>query len=247
MTTDIAKTKAAAGLATLASLRTGLAQVVAQIPASIGGQSFLRLLKDGNWVVGADDTPIASGTQAVINIESVLSGYSCWTNRQPGQGKNENLGDEMWAIGSAVPPVHTMPEHHDPRTQELCKWKPQMACDIKLLEGTLSGQQVMYKVTSVGGVRALTAVIQAAMAQLDAGSEYVYPIIELSSDSYQHASYGRTYVPMLEIVGWMNADGEEGDADDADGAPVAADKKIAPAPEPAPEPEAAPAGRRRRV
>lgn len=233
------------GLAALQSLRTGLQQVRANIPATVGGTPLLRLLKDGQWVAGAEDTPIKNGTEVIVNPMSFQSGYTCWTNRAPGQGKNELMGDEMWGIGQAKPPASTLPQHHDPRTQELCQWKDAMAVDIKVLDGALDGQQVLYKATSVGGLRALSALLDAVMERLDEGTEYVCPIVAMSSDSYQHQSYGRTYVPKLDIVGWANMQGQE-EADD--GAPAAVDKvvqTVEPAPEP--QPDAAPAGRRRRI
>jgi hypothetical protein len=243
MSTEIT-TPNANSVAALASLRQGLAQVRASIPASVGGQALLRLLKDGQWVMGSEDSPVVAGTEAMINPMSFQSGYSCWTNRQPGQGKNELMGEEMWGVGAVKPPVSALPVHHDPRTQELCSWKDAMAVDVKLLEGPFEGTQAHYKVTSVGGNRVLAALLDAIMARLNAGSEYVCPIVQISADSYNHNSYGRTYVPKFDIVGWASMDGTE---EDAPAAPAA--KVAAPAPAPAPEPEVAaePAGRRRRV
>lgn len=238
----------AGGLAALQTLRSGLAQVRATVSASVGGTPLLRLLKDGQWVVGSEDTVIAAGTEAIVNPMSFQTGYSCWTNRAPGQGKNELMGEEMWGIGSMKPPASSLPVHHDPRTQDLCQWKDAMSVDIKMLEGAMQNQQVLYKATSVGGIRAMSALLDAIMARIDAGSEYVCPIIALGSDSYNHNSYGRTYVPVLEIVGWADMTGKE--QGDAKGAPPAVDEIIH-APDPTPAPPAAPAaepvGRRRRL
>lgn len=239
---------AASGLAALSSLRAGLAQVRTQIPAAVGGQPLLRLLKDGQWVSGAEDSAIAGGTEAIVNPMSFQSGYSCWTNRAAGQGKNELMGEEMWSIGQMKPMTHEMPQHNDPRTGEHCAWKDCLSVDLKLLEGPLTNQQVLYKTTSVGGVRVMTAMLDKIMEKLDTGSEYICPIIALKSDNYDHKSYGRTYVPVLEIVGWANMEGVEEGADDGAPAPVDAVIKAEPKPEPKPEPVAeAPAGRRRRV
>jgi hypothetical protein len=235
----------AGGLAALQSLRTGLQQVRATIPASVGGTPLLRLLKDGQWVAGAEDTALPAGTEVMINPMSFQSGYSCWTNRAPGQGKNELMGEEMWGIGAPKPPASTLPIHHDPRTQDLCAWKDAMGVDIKVLDGSMMGQQVLYKATSVGGIRALTTLLDAIMARLDSGTEYVCPVVSLGSDSYQHQSYGRTYVPVLDIVGWANMQGIEEAV--VGGAPPPVDKVVK-QPEPEPQPVAAePVGRRRRI
>lgn len=242
MSTELS-TANATGLAALSSLRAGLAQVRATVSASVGGQPLLRLLKDGNWVLGREDSAITPGTEAIINPQSFQTGYSCWTNRAPQQGKNENLGEEMWGIGAMKPPASTLPQHHDPRTQELCQWREQMSVDVKLLDGAFSGQQALYKTSSVGGLRALSAMLDAVMMQIDKGSEYICPIVSISADSYNHNSYGRTYTPLMEIVGWANMMGEEeGDS----GAPAAVDVVVKKE-EPKPEPVAEPVGRRRRV
>ncbi len=246
----------AAGLAALASLRSGLQLVRTTISSADSGQPLLRLLKDGAWVMGREDSAIGADAEALVNPLSFLSGYSCWTNRKPGEGKNEIMGEEMWGLNDMRPPASTLPEHHDPRTQELCQWREQMSVDVKFLAGKYEGQQAVYKVSSVGGKRALAELLDAIMLQIDRGSEYVIPIITIGSDSYQHASYGRTYVPKLTIVGWFDNAGKE---IDVDGNAVDAELKIERAPEPKaepkvlpkPEPEAeapaAPAGRRRRV
>lgn len=234
------------GLAALQSLRSGLAQVRASVSSSVGGTPLLRLLKDGQWVVGAEDTVIRAGTEALVNPNSFQTGYSCWTNRAPGQGKNELMGEEMWGIGAMKPPASSLPVHHDPRTQELCQWKELMSVDIKFLDGAMQGQQVLYKTSSVGGLRVLTALTEAIMSRIDLGSEYVCPIVALQSDSYNHNSYGRTYVPVLAIVGWADMMGKE--EGESAGEPPAVDEVIH-APDPIPAPAAAPepAGRRRRI
>jgi len=240
--TNALSTANTAGLAALQTLRTGLQQVRATIPSSVGGTPLLRLLKDGSWVAGAEDTTLGAGTEVILNPMSFQSGYSCWTNRAAGQGKNELMGEEMWGIGQGKPPASSLPQHVDPRTQAPCQWKDAMAVDLKVLDGAMSGQQVQYKVTSVGGLRVLSALLDAVMAKLDTGSEYICPIVALSSDSYNHQSYGRTYVPVMSVVGWANMNGHE-----EDGAPVAVDTKVKEtAPEPEPQTDA-PAGRRRRV
>lgn len=243
MSSNVTTTTAATGLANLATFRAGLAQTRASITATAGLTPLLRLLKDGQWVMGREDNAIANGTEAVINPASFQTGYSCWTNRAPTAGKNELMGEEMYGIGQQKPPISSLPVHNDPRTQERCEWREQMALEMKLVSGAYAGTQTLYKTASVGGVRAMTRLLDAIMARLDAGeATYICPVVAMSSDSYQHASFGRTYVPVLEIVGWADIFGnEEDDVGAADSQPKAA-------PEPAPAPvDTAPAGRRRRV
>lgn len=241
MSNDIANTKSAA-LAAFGNLRLGVSQARASMPASVGGTPYLRLLRDGSWAMGQQDTQIALGTEAIINPLSIQHGYSCWTNRGPKEGKNELLGDEMWKITQPKPPAHALPEQIDPRTQQPCVWKDQMSFELKFLDGSEKGQQALYKQTSVGGMRLMTEVLEALENRLGEGTTYVFPIVRIGVDSYQHASYGKTYVPQMEIVGWADMDGDEEDN--------VTTTKVAPAPEPVvvePVAAEAPTGRRRRV
>ena len=45
------------------------------------------------------------------------------------------------------------------------------------------------------------------------------PIITLGRDSYVHPEYGKTYVPVFEIVGWTDADNPSVDGEGDDDVP----------------------------
>ena len=236
------------GLGALGALKTGLANVRTKLP-EVASSPYLRLLKDGDWVFGQDDNAVAKGTEAVINPLSIKHGYSCWTNRQPGEGKNEPLGEIMVGLNAALPAMHELDQKVDPQTGRPAPWKDQMSVDIKFISGRHKGAQVMWKVSSVGGLNAAKAILDAILTKLDEGTPYVCPIVTLDSDHYKHPTYGKTYVPKIEVVGWMDLEGNEEDGDDAEPAAIA--KQAAPEPEPEPEPEPAaayePARRRRRA
>lgn len=247
MTNEVTTPKST-GLGALGALRTGLQNVRTRLP-EIGSSPYLRLLKDGDWVFGQEDNAVAKGTEAIINPLSIKHGYSCWTNRQPGQGKNEQLGEIMVGLAQSLQPIHELPQHADPTTGTPCPWKDQISLELKFIGGKHKGTQVMWKVSSVGGLNAARQVLDAILSKLDEGTEYVCPIVALNADSYKHNTYGKTYTPVLDIVGWANLEGEEEPEEGAE--PVARiEQKAAPAPEPEPEHEAQaeePARRRRRV
>ena len=232
------------GLGALSALRGGLQNVRMKLPES-GGSPYLRLLKDGDWVFGQEDNAIAKGTEAVVNPLSIKHGYSCWTNRQPGQGKNEALGEIMVGLNQPLPMAHELPQHSDPTTGTVCPWKDQLSMDVKFIGGKHKGTQVMWKVSSVGGLNASRTILDAILTKLDEGTPFVCPIITLDSDSYKHATYGKTYTPKIEVVGWMDLEGNEEDAED-NGDPADVVEKLA-APEPEPVAQEEPARRRRRA
>lgn len=201
------------GLGALGALKTGLANVRTRLP-EVASSPYLRLLKDGDWVFGQEDNAVAKGTEAVINPLSIKHGYSCWTNRQPGEGKNEPLGEIMVGLNAALPAMHELEQKTDPQTGRPAPWKDQMAMDVKFLGGKHKGTQVLYKVSSVGGLNACKEILDAILTKLDENTPYVCPIVTFDSDSYKHQTYGKTYTPKIEIVGWMDLEGNEEDSDD---------------------------------
>ena len=232
---EVANVKAT-GLAALKALKTGLRNVSQKLPDATG-QQYLRMGKDGTFVFGKDDNVVASGTEAIINIMSLQHGYTAWTNKQPGQGKNELRGEIMRPISTELPHVSALEQYTD------AEWKDQVQADLKFLDGKHKGTQVTYKGSSRGALSAMREVIDAAADALDRDDEYCFPVVSVGSDSYKHTTYGKTFVPKFGIIGWANMVGEviyDDDDDEADGAPA----EIAP---PAPEPEAVEGRRRRRV
>lgn len=191
------------------ALRAGL-QNVRETMKDTGGTPFLRLLKDGDWVFGSDDATIAPGTEAVINLMSIKHGYSCWTNRKPGEGKNVLLGEVMMPFNTAKPLPHELTQKVDDQTGETCDWREQNSLDLRLIGGKHNGAQVVYKTTAVGGIRAVAKILDAILERIITGEDvYLCPIVSIRSDSYKHSTYGKTYTPVLEVVGWANALGEE--------------------------------------
>jgi hypothetical protein len=233
------------GLGALGALKTGLANVRTKLP-EVASSPYLRLLKDGDWVFGQEDNAVAKGTEAVINPLSIKHGYSCWTNRQPGEGKNESLGEIMVGLNQPLPAMHELPQHSDPSNGRPAAWKDQLSMDVKFVIGKHKGTQVMWKVGSVGGLNAAKGILDAIMTKLDEGTPFVCPIVTLDSDHYKHTTYGKTYVPKIEVVGWMDLEGNEEEGDEDDGAPEPVTAKLAPPPEPEPVAEE-PARRRRRA
>lgn len=247
MSTEVASAKQT-GLGALSALRSGLANVRTKLPES-GGNPYLRLLKDGDWVFGQEDNAVADGTEAVINPLSIKHGYSCWTNRQPGEGKNVLLGEIMVSVTQTVPPMHELEKHVDEDNGDRpCPWKDQIAMDVKFLSGKHKGTQVLYKAPSVGGINACRGILDAILERPE-DTEFICPIVKLSSDSYKHPIYGKTYVPIMEVVSWTNMQGEEEDGSEAAAeleAPKAVDEKVK-EPEKAEAPAEEPVRRRRRA
>jgi hypothetical protein len=115
MTNDDQKPRAGA-MAAGQSSGVGAPQMPTSPPTNAGGEPYLRLLRNGTWVMGAEDSQIADGTKAIINSLSIQHGYSCWTDRAPKDGENENLGEQMWKITQPKSEADELPAMFDPRT-----------------------------------------------------------------------------------------------------------------------------------
>ena len=68
---------------------------------------------------------------------------------------------------------------------------------------------MVYKSTTVGGIKAVAGLIDAVRDRLNAGQHdgKVSPIARLEKDSYQHAQHGKVWTPLLTIVDWMPLSG----------------------------------------
>ena len=237
------------GLGALGALRTGLANVRAKLPEA-GGKGILRMLQEADgWVFGQEDNALPLGTEVAINPLSIRHGYTCWTDRAKGEGKNENLGERLYGLSEQVPAMHEMEKMEDPKTGDICPWKDALTMDMKILDGKHANTEIVYKPTSVGGMNASRTIIDAIFDKLAEETPFVCPIVKLDQDHYKHASYGKTYVPKFEVVGWMDLEGNKEGADEDEPKAVAKAEEAEPEVETEADTQAeeAPARRRRRA
>jgi len=229
-------------------LAAGIAQSRSSTVLSGGGKSLLRLLRDGIIVHGQANVEVEPNSRWAINVMSLAHGYSCWIETGPGQ-KNKLAGEIMVSIGDPKPAMPT-PIDGQP-------WAEQRSFELKCIEGADNGVEVLYKTTSVGGMRAVDGVLAAIHAQLVNDPAHPCPVIVMTSESYPHPKYGKIYNPIFTIVGWSDMNGNLAGEGPAIAGPATA-AEPAPAPEPqrartrpqavadAPAAAAAPVGQRRR-
>ena len=205
-------------LAALKGAMPGLQRARQSIPHSAGGD-YLKNGKDGIWTVGQDEQVIGSDVNVVVNSLSLMNGYVCWTNYDGGR-KNEKMGEEMSSLNA--PPINAaaLPE-------QAFAWRPQQSVRAKFASGPLAGREAIWVTSSVGGLGAMGGLIDAIMARVDSGKPDVFPIVNLSSKSYPHKSYGKIYNPVLNIVGWATVDGPDDEEADNASAPAEASNATA--------------------
>ena len=224
MNTQVAKTGAAAAIA---GLKRGIQNTRQALPAS-STEPILRMGTDGIWVYGQENTEVEEESTWAINPLSIQHGFVCWTNKAKGEGKNELLGEVYAPMTSEPIDMASLPKHINEKTGEPWPWKAATTVQLKCISGEDEGVAVIYKPSSIGGANAMQAILDALEEQLNAGSDQIVPIVEMSNDHYQHKQYGKTYVPMFSIVSWADMDGttdEEAEAPKAVEKPVEKPKK----------------------
>lgn len=237
---DITTRQATAiGTELLGRLKSGIAESRSTTVIA-GGKPLLRLLKDSNWVFGQRDDEVQDGSIWAINPLSLAHGWVAWTNHE-GATKNTMVGEVMV-------PIH-MPKPDRPANVDGWPFSEQRMFELRCMDGDDQGQEVVYKISSVGGMRAVDDLLAALQGQLDSNPSYPCPVVQLLSDSYQHQKWGKIYVPIFDIVDWSTMSGQllEGENPPELTAPAAAKPAPAPQPAPAPAPAPEPAPRVRRA
>jgi hypothetical protein len=169
--------------------------------SSVVGHSpmpMLQFKRDGNgtWTIGQKQNVPDDDSLFAINVLSFKWGYICFGD------KNKVIGERLVPISQPKPDIAELPNKG-------FEWTEQWAVNLKCVGGTDAGIEVVYKPTTVGGIQAIAALIEAVRDRLNGGGHdgKVSPIVRLEKDSYQHLQYGRVYTPVLTIVDWMSLDG----------------------------------------
>jgi hypothetical protein len=211
-----------AGLPAVSSLSTALRAIAPDVGSAT---VIVKMDKTGHWVFGADQTEVEDGSLWAVNPFSFVHGFIAWgADKTPVAGTV--LGEKMVGITQPLPEMGPAPENN------ARGWEPQVGFSLKCISGEDASMEARFAVTSVGGRRAVQGLAVAIAAQVEKDQTKPVPVIVLGKDHYQHKSYGRVYVPVLDVQHWVGMDG-------------AADEATEPAEAPAAEP--APTGRRRRA
>jgi hypothetical protein len=184
----------------LASLAGACGAIADEIPR---GKQFLKFDKNsGNFVYGEQDLLLSSDVEIAVNIQSFQVGYIGWA-------KGEIVGELMRAINNPKPVTEADCTPSIPPSENgMDGWNRQFKMQMKTLEGL----ELSFGVTSKGGIQAISTVAD-QVGQIIQGvvkreekleTAKIVPIVKcISGNWYKHKTWGKTFVPKIEVVRWV--------------------------------------------
>jgi len=163
-----------------------------------GGTTFLSFdaKRTGEWTLGADKEP-CTGDVFSLDVASLKHGYIQWHMRK---------ANRLLVPINQPLPLPQEPIHYQEKGKEMVS----EANEARSLEGTFSdGVRFTLEVSSFGGRKAVDGLITELVTRFAQQSPFLFPQVELASDSYDHASYGKVFTPELHAVAWFDAEGNE--------------------------------------
>jgi len=187
----------------ISRLMSGIAESRAQTIVA-GGKPFFRMSRSGTYIFGQSNEEMQEGSRWAVNIMTMSHGWSCWVDGGPNQA-NALAGEVMTAM------TNPLPARPDPIGDS--SYKDVRSFEMKCLDGADQGTEVIYKINSVGGIRAVAELLDAIHAQLARAPAYPCPVLTFTSDSYPHKKWGQIFVPIFTVVGWADMNGNLQDDD----------------------------------
>jgi len=184
----------------------------ARAAASANAQGqFLTFNRVGNFVAGQDKTKIPHGTRLIANMAGLRDGWRRWFGGR--------VDEDLTELVSAFPKFQSRSQlgdndkslwEKDDKGVPRDPWQRTYILEMADDQGTI----YIYATQSNGGRNAISDLCRRY------SDEYrmrpgMAAIITLGRDSYEHKTWGETYVPVFEIVGWTDADNPstKGEAD----------------------------------
>jgi len=193
----VAPAPSGGALASLKALEMALGNVDTSSVAGRSGLPMLQFKREGSgtWMFGQKKTVVEAGSRWAINPATFKWGHVCF-------GEANKATECLVSVSQPMPAITELPDTGFP-------WQPQMTVNMKCVDGTDAGIEVVFKTATDGGIKAVVGLIEAVRDRLNSGAHdgKVAPICVLEKDSYPHTQYGRIWCPVFNIVDWMPLSG----------------------------------------
>jgi hypothetical protein len=216
-------------------------EAISQDLASTNITGTLIKFTKGDWITG-DDEDLDEGMELVANMDNLMIGWTKWEDNKP-TDKVMGLVSEGYR-----PPTRRSLGDNDQALWELDDqgrardpWQSGFYMILKTPgEAAVDDELYTFATSSKGGKDMILELCGKYGKEMRVRPD-MYPIVKLGADSYRHQEYGKTFVPLMQIVGW------EPVARFADVSPTTAAEPEAEEPaEPAAAPRRSAGGRSRR-
>jgi len=181
--------------ATQDALIKAMQAAVARKPVTnTAGADYLKLHKNGYWVMGADEIDVEDKSQWAVNPNSFAMGYIAWGNGTP-------VGEEMALITDSPVLEANLPDVG-------AQWNQQVGFEMVCVSGEDKGKTVIYKANSKGGLTAFQNLLNDVLHAMEKNPEEAVAIVELLVDSYKHKKYGQINTPIFKIHKFVAMDAD---------------------------------------
>jgi len=160
---------------------------------SASTNAIIKMDKTGHWVFGVESTEIEDDSLWALNPFSFVHGFIAW-------GDGEVLGEVMTPLHEPLPVPHECP----PKAKR--GWEKQLGLEITCISGADKGTVCKFATTSVGGLRAVSALGILLSEQIEKDQENPVAVLTLGSEYYIHKSYGKVYTPVFDVARWDSMD-----------------------------------------
>lgn len=166
-----------------------------------GEQKLILRCSKGDWLLGKDKDDVPLGTLFAVNFKGIEWGWVHWEDKQlverrlglieegykPEPRRNLGFTDEsLW--------------ERDDQGRPKDPW--QQTIEIPAREIAGQRREVLMSGSSYGWKGACERLFGEYGKGLKEGKANLTPIIKIGSSHYDHKKWGRTKVPVLELVDW---------------------------------------------
>ncbi len=180
-------------MANITNLAKGLSQSAQQVDAGSEG-SFLKFTKHGVWEWGTEANEVEEDALWAIHPQGFQHGWISWGDKEH-NNKGTKLGETM------VPATNPLPFEKDLPEVEGC-WAQNISMQMVCLSGMDKGTKVSFNSCSMGGRKVYQKIVNAVVAEINAGAQGVCPVVLLANDFYTHKEHGKTFTPVINIDSW---------------------------------------------
>lgn len=152
--------------------------------------------RTGEWYLGTDREEVTD-EEFGLDLSTITHGWFLWHQKK--------LDKRMVSFDEPLPEAQESIEY-----KEKGKTKLDEPAEARGINGEMrDGTQFAFETNSHGGRQAVDRVLTEVITRARQRNPYMFPVLKMERDSYEHSEYGTVYKPVLTVVEWLAADGEK--------------------------------------